>query len=101
MEADLGRKLRVLKVDGGAVQSEPLMQFQADVLGLRVVRPQVISTTALGAALLAGLSVGLFSSPTAIRKVWQEEREFRRAMSRRQIDDHIASWRKAIARTRL
>ncbi len=100
MEADLGRRFRSLKVDGGASLNDLLMQFQADMLGVKVVRPKITSTTALGAALLAGLGVGMFSSPSAIRSIWAEERSFRRAMAPAAVRRHTAQWEDAIARTR-
>lgn len=76
MEGDLGGRLGELKVDGGAAANGLLMQVQADLLGCRLVRPRMLDTTALGAALLAGLGVGVFSDLGAIKKSWQMDREF-------------------------
>ncbi len=76
MESDLGRKLTELRVDGGACANNLLMQVQADLLGTTVVRPQVIETTALGAAILAGLGVGLFDGLAAAKETWAEQRRF-------------------------
>ncbi len=76
MEGDLGGRLGELKVDGGAAANGLLMQVQADLLGCRLVRPKMLDTTALGAALLAGLGVGVFSDLGAIKKSWQMDREF-------------------------
>ncbi len=101
MESDIGRRLRNLKVDGGASLNNLLMQFQADILRLRVVRPTTISTTALGAALMAGLSVGLYPSLSAIRDAWTEDRTFRAAMHRTRVKAHLARWGKALDRTQL
>ena len=101
MEADLGSKVRHLKVDGGASLNNLLMQFQADILGVRISRPRNTSTTALGAALLAGLSVGLIESQSAVRKAWAEDREFRREMKPREVAAYLERWELAIRRTRL
>ncbi len=101
MEADLGRPVRHLKVDGGASLNNLLMQFQADILRRHVIRPRNISTTALGAALMAGLTIGLVPSQGAIRKIWAEDREFRAQMKRRDVADHVERWELAIRRTRL
>lgn len=76
MEADLGQELGVLKVDGGAAANDLLMQIQSDLLGTRLVRPAMLETTALGAALLAGLGVGLFSDLGAVRDAWRSSGEF-------------------------
>lgn len=71
MASDCGQKPSELRVDGGASANQFLMQFQADVLGCKVIRPAVIETTALGAALLAGLAVGVWKNMDEIRRVWQ------------------------------
>lgn len=76
MSRDAGVPLRELKVDGGASRNNLLMQFQADILGTKVIRPQVVETTAMGAAYLAGLAVGYWSSIDEIRKQWQVDRVF-------------------------
>jgi glycerol kinase len=76
MESDLGRKLTELRVDGGACANDLLMQIQADLLDATVVRPNVIETTALGAAILAGIGAGLFSDLEAAKATWTEERRF-------------------------
>jgi glycerol kinase len=96
MARDLGRALRALKVDGGAAANDLLLQFQADILGRPVVRPRVTSTTALGAALLAGLTVGLFPSLAAIRKSWSEERRFLPRLPRREAQEHLRRWQAAV-----
>jgi len=101
MELDMDMTIRTLKVDGGATANDLLMRFQADILRRRVIRPRIISTTALGAALLAGLTVGLFPSLAAIKKVWQEEREFRAEMRPGDAKAHLKRWQAAVARTRM
>jgi len=101
MELDIGKPIRNFKVDGGATENDLLLQFQADLLRRRVVRPQITSTTALGTALLAGLNVGLFRSQAALRKVWREDRDFRARMRPSETTRRLAAWKEAIARTRL
>ncbi len=76
METDLGRKLTELRVDGGACANNLLMQIQADLLGATVVRPQVIETTALGAAIFAGIGAGVFEGIEQARATWAEQRRF-------------------------
>jgi glycerol kinase len=98
MEADCGRALAVLKVDGGAAVNDLLMQFQADVLGVAISRPAMVETTALGAAFLAGLAVGVWTSPSDITHAWREERRFVPRMDRPAVEEHLARWKTAIAR---
>jgi len=100
MDADCGgRTLTELKVDGGMVGNELLMQFQADQLGVPVVRPRVAETTALGAAYAAGLAVGFWSSPEDIRANWAEDRRWEPAMDADRRAELYAGWRKAVTRT--
>ncbi len=98
MQADSGIRLAELRVDGGATQNDLLMQFQADILGVRVVRPKIIETTALGAAYLAGLGVGYWGSAAEINAQWQAERVFEPAMRREAADALCAQWRRALGR---
>ncbi len=101
MEGELGRRMRPLRVDGGAAANNLLMQIQANVLGRRLVRPRVIETTVAGACYLAGLGVGLWSSPADIRKIWRVDKEFEvktSAAARRKRHD---SWDNALRRTLL
>ena len=101
MESDLGKRMKPLRVDGGAAANNLLMQIQADVLGRRLIRPQVIETTVAGACYLAGLGVGLWQSQADIKKIWRAEREFAvalRATARRKRQD---SWNVALQRTLL
>ncbi|MBI4568266.1 MAG: glycerol kinase GlpK [Planctomycetes bacterium] len=100
MEADSGRRITRLKVDGGAVANGFLMQFQADLLGAVVARSRVAETTALGAACLAGLAVGFWKSESEIEGWWRADREFKPAMRSRDRDALYAAWQRAVARTR-
>ncbi len=101
MQADSGITLTELRVDGGAARNDFLMQFQADILGVPVVRPRVTETTALGAAYLAGLAVGYWKSAEAIDAQWQVERRFEPDMASAQVQTLRAGWNKAISRARL
>jgi len=94
MEKDAGIRIRELRVDGGSVVNDFLMQFQADLLGARIVRPRNIETTALGAARLAGLAVGFEMEPPKVDRI------FTPRMSRRDRDGLYAGWKKAVARAR-
>ncbi len=98
MQADSGIRLTELRVDGGATQNDLLMQFQADILGVRVVRPQIIETTALGAAYLAGLGVGYWKDAAEIDAQWRAERVFEPVMPRAAAEKLSARWRRALAR---
>ena len=98
MESDAHLKLQVLRVDGGATINDLLMQFQADILGVPVQRPQFAETTALGAAYLAGLGVGFWASRAALAEQWTLEREFTPAMSTDERDSLYANWQRAVAR---
>jgi len=98
MNADVGaaERLTELRVDGGASANDLLMQFQADLLGIPVLRPKVIETTGLGAALLAGLGTGLYQSPQEIGAIWQLDRAFQPQMSRDEAGARLAQWDKAV-----
>jgi glycerol kinase len=100
MQKDAGEKLSELRVDGGAAANDLLMQFQADILGVPVVRPRVLETTALGAAYLAGLHTGVWSSREEIAAQWQMERRFEPAMARADADALISRWHEAVSRSR-
>jgi glycerol kinase len=100
MQKDAGIALTELRVDGGAAANNLLMQFQADILGVPVVRPQVLETTALGAAYLAGLAVGYWKSTDDIGANWRVDRRFEPAMSRDRAAELAAGWEKAVARSR-
>jgi glycerol kinase len=100
MEADAGIALAELRVDGGATANNLLMQFQADLLGVPVVRPKVQETTALGAAYLAGLAVGYWKNTDDIRANWRIDRRFEPAMTRDRAAALTAGWDKAVARAK-
>lgn len=97
-EEDTGLKIRQLKVDGGASLNDLLMQFQADILGVKLVRPKLIETTGLGAACLAGLGARLWTGTDDIRKAWEADREFKPSMSDGKVKEYIARWNHAVAR---
>ena len=99
MEADSGVKLSALKVDGGAAANNLLMQFQADVLDVPIVRPTMLETTALGAGLLAGLATGVWSTRDEAKAAWKEDRTFTPAMNTTERDAHLGRWRSAVKRT--
>ena len=99
MEADSGVRLTELKVDGGMVANELLMQFQADQLGVPVVRPVVTETTALGAAYAAGLAVGFWAGEEDIHANWAEDRRWEPQMSRARADALFERWKQAVQRT--
>ncbi|HEY4108411.1 glycerol kinase GlpK [Puia sp.] len=96
MEADSGIVLKELRVDGGATANNLLMQFQSDILQVPVVRPVVTETTALGAAYLAGLGVGYWSSEEDIRQQWAEDRRFRPEMEGQQARQLLNGWQRAV-----
>ena len=96
MEADSGNPLATLKVDGGAVANNLLMQFQADLLGVPVDRPQITETTALGAAYLAGLATGVWASKEELKKSWQLDTRFTPALDKKDADKLYKGWRKAV-----
>jgi glycerol kinase len=100
MQADAGIAVPELRVDGGAARNNLLMQFQADVLGVPVVRPHNTETTALGAAFLAGLAVGYWNDRDQLASLWTEERLFEPRMSRDKAGERYAGWRDAVARAR-
>lgn len=99
MEADSGVRLTTLKVDGGMVLNELLMQFQSDVLGVPVIRPRTIETTALGAAYAAGLAVGFWENETAIRTNWAEGKRWEPQMAPGDREWLFDRWRQAVTRT--
>ena len=99
MEADSGVKLTALKVDGGMVFNELLMQFQSDILDVPVIRPKVAETTALGAAYAAGLAVGFWKDYDELRLNWGREKEWLPAMDRTLRKKLYSGWKKAVTRT--
>lgn len=99
MEKDSGVKLRTLKVDGGMVFNEMLMQFQSDILNVPVVRPKVAETTALGAAYAAGLAVGFWKDTDELKKNWGQDKEWKPDMNTKTRANLYAGWKKAVTRT--
>lgn len=99
MEIDSGVKLSSLKVDGGMVSNDLLMQFQSDILNVPVVRPRLTETTSLGAAYAAGLAVGFWNSLTELRANWHKDREWHPTMSAIQRKKLYLDWKKAVSRT--
>ena len=97
MRADAGREIPVFKVDGGASANDLLMQFQSDLLGTPIERPRMVETTALGAAFLAGLGVGLWKSREDLSRSWKRERTFTPRMKPAERQAHLAKWQKAVA----
>ena len=98
MELDAGERLRELRVDGGGAANDLLLQFQADLLGVPVVRPRVTETTALGAAYLAGLAVGFWQDEAELASLWRADRRFEPAMSDAQRTALLGGWRRAVQR---
>jgi glycerol kinase len=100
METDAGMRLKELRVDGGACANNLLMQFQADIVGVPVVRPRVAETTALGAAYLAGLAVGFWKNQTEIATQWEAERTFKPAMNLKTRKALCRDWQRALSRAK-
>jgi len=100
MEQDSGRASKELRVDGGAAANDLLMQFQADLLGIPVVRPRVLETTALGAAYLAGLATGVWTSREQIAKQWKVAKRFEPKMKRDEAARRMEEWKRALERAR-
>ena len=99
MQKDSGVNLTALKVDGGMVYNQLLMQFQADQLGVPVVRPRIAETTALGAAYAAGLAVGFWQNTEDLRSNWQVDQTWLPQMSPQERQKLYRSWLKAVKRT--
>jgi glycerol kinase len=99
MERDSGTALRELRVDGGMVVNDLLMQFQADILNVPVVRPSVSETTALGAAYAAGLAVGFWKSLDDLMENWQVDKRWRPQMEEPERASLYRTWQKAISRS--
>jgi glycerol kinase len=100
MEKDSGLGLKELRVDGGASRSEPLMQFQADLLGTPVVRPKSVETTAMGAAYLAGLAVGYWESRDDITRNWAIDTTFKPARPKAEMTKLRSGWERALERAK-
>ena len=100
MESDSGQSLIELRVDGGASRSDPLMQFQADLIGVPVVRPDCIETTALGAAYLAGLATGVWPSRAEIASQWRESKRYLPRKAGKDMEFLQKGWAKAIEKAK-
>jgi len=98
MESDSGRSLKTLKVDGGASANNLLMQFQSDVLDVAISRPEILETTALGAAFLAGLGTGVWKSKSDITSTWREQRRFDPTADRAAVTEQLTRWDDAVRR---
>jgi glycerol kinase len=99
MVSDSGVDVAEMRVDGGMTANSLLMQFQADLLGVEVVRPEITETTALGAAYAAGLAAGFWDSTDQLRALWSEDRRWKSTMDAEQRDRLVARWKKAIGRS--
>ena len=99
MEKDLGKRMKPLRVDGGAAANDLLMQVQADYLGRKLVRPKVLETTVAGASYLAGLGVGLWGGQGELKRIWQRERDFAVSIGAAKRRDRLAAWHAAVQRT--
>ena len=100
MRADTGLRLRELRVDGGAARNDALLQFQSDLLRVPVTRSRVTETTALGAAFLAGLAVGVWKDRAALRRLWAADAHFAPQMPVAQVRQELSAWADAVRRTR-
>lgn len=100
MQADISQPLKELRVDGGASQNDMLMQFQADMLNVPVLRPKMLESTAWGAAAMAGLKMGIFSNVSEVAASWQLDRMFEPKMSEDQRQQHLHQWRTALKRAK-
>ncbi|HTL34432.1 MAG TPA: glycerol kinase GlpK [Kofleriaceae bacterium] len=98
MERDAGHPLRMLKVDGGAAANDLLMQFQSDVLGVEIARPEIVESTALGAAFLAGLGTGVWKDQAQVSQTWREQRRFKPTTDRAWVKEHLARWDAAVSK---
>jgi len=99
MNADSGVPLKELRVDGGMIGNEMLMQFQADLLGVDVVRPKVAETTALGAAYAAGLAIDYWQDEDEVRANWGEDKRWSPRMPQKESDRLYRNWKKAVTKT--
>ncbi len=99
MSADSKVALKSMRVDGGATANDLLMQIQSDVMGIEIIRPQVIETTALGAAYAAGLAVGVWASPNELRNKWREDHRWSSTQNPDLRAEKYAQWKKAVNRT--
>src|SRR3989338_7805718 len=101
MEKETGEKLSSLRVDGGACRNNFIMQFQADILNVKIIRPKITETTANGAAMLAGLAVGFWKTASELKKTLAIEKTFHPRMKNTVRFNLYAGWLKAVEKTRL
>ena len=99
MENDSGIRIKELRVDGGMVANELLMQFQSDILDVQVIRPKISETTALGAAYVAGLAVGYWSDVEELKRNWAEDKRWLSSMDESHRAGLYSSWQKAVTRS--
>jgi glycerol kinase len=99
MQSDLGRPLEGLNVDGGASANNLLMQFQSDVLGVKLKRPKYVETTSLGAIFAAGLGAGIWNDLSAVEKTWKIDREFSPTIDPVARGREIGRWKAAVGKT--
>jgi glycerol kinase len=100
MIKDSGIKIKIVKVDGGASANNYLCQFQSDILGVTVSRPRNVETTAMGAAFLAGLAVGVWKDTDQIKAFWKEDRSFQLSQNQEKVETCLRGWQKAVERAR-
>ncbi|HEX7673093.1 MAG TPA: glycerol kinase GlpK [Bdellovibrio sp.] len=100
MQKDLGRKIKSLKVDGGAAANDLLMQMQADYLATNVIRPKNLETTAMGAAFMAGLGVGFWKDLNELKRIWKTDKEFKVKMTPKARKERLARWDRALERVK-
>ena len=100
MQQDSGIPVRELRVDGGATRNDTLLQFQADLLGVPVIRPAITETTSLGAAFLAGLAVGFWNDMEEIQSFWKVDKEFSPKRSRTEVESLRSRWHQALDRAK-
>ena len=98
--SDTRAEVKELRIDGGAAANDFLCQFQANLLGLNVTRPQILETTAMGAAFLAGLAVGVWQDKAQIRNLWQEEKKFTPQISKGDAASLMEDWGRAVERSK-
>ena len=99
MASDSSCEPKELRVDGGASANNFLMQFQSDILNIRVIRPAVIETTALGAALLAGLATGVWKSLDEVKGIWREDLSLEPSMNEEKRSELLKGWHRAVERS--
>ena len=99
LEMDSGITMKSMKADGGLTNSRPLMAFQADILGIPIIKPRILETTALGVAFAAGLTTGVYSSLDELSSLWQEKERFECCMTDEDRDNRVNFWHKAVSRT--